>query len=428
MTAFAMLTATENGSQQNLIPIIAAAVCGIILLIALFIGLKKGIRRVSWKGLVWSISVLSFFAINTFVFTNGSPLDSVLQSIAVSFVQDETLAVVIGAFLSDFVLALGCVLITFILYGICSLLFRPSIRKIKKTADMYTMDEEGVEYDDEYYDYDDYEEYQTRNTYRRKGYGTPSLFGRLLGGVVCVLNVSLVFITVAAIALLAIDATSLKATPVGTVLQIPVVATLLPYVKTYTLDAIIIGIIVSYAHKGQENGLMETVRSLFATFGSLIGIIFAFYLPFSPFAADGFLGVYVQRCMDVSFSLLGATVPQFAPVVGRLIAGLILCIFLLIVIWLIGKLLKKLTDAVESNGFLRAIDGSLACVIYTVVGVVIVLAVWALWFVLSYFGIFRAELLFTSSSSLSSGLFYTMDAFLSPVLEQFLQSFSGIPA
>jgi hypothetical protein len=84
---------------------------------------------------------------------------------------------------------------------------------------------------------------------------------------------------------------------------------------------------------------------------------------------------------------------------------------------IIDILLKKLSNAIYNNGFFRAVDGSIACVLYFVVGVVVVTLIWAAWFVLSYYGIFKAELLFTPASSLSSGMFATLETVLAPILK-----------
>jgi hypothetical protein len=134
-------------------------------------------------------------------------------------------------------------------------------------------------------------------------------------------------------------------------------------------------------------------------------------------AQEGFLGEYVSRCVGAANTLFGASLPQIAPVIGQVLAGLILCIFIAIMLKIIDILLKKLSDAIYNNGFFRAVDGSIACALYFVVGVVVVTLIWAAWFVLSYYGIFKAELLFTPASSLSSGMFATLETVLAPILK-----------
>jgi hypothetical protein len=425
-----MLTSVGTGIEQYYpyLPLAVAIFCAVILLTAFCIGLKKGARRVSWSGFVWMFAAGAFIVLDKVAFVEGNPLSAAFAGIASLLVSTQKQAVVVAEFLGAFALAAICCLVALILYGVCSLLFRPTIKRVKKNADIYTIDEEGIEYDEEYYDYDDYEEYESRTTIRRKGYGTPSFGGRILGGVICMVNAAMVLAVIVFVALFAIDATSLKETAIGAIYQVPLVHTLVDYAGTYALDVAFIGIIISYACKGQQKGLIETVRAVISSLGGLAGAIFSFYLPFSPLAQDGFIGEYVNRCIDAGNALFGSTLPDIAPIIGQILAGLILCIFIFILLKIIDKLLKKLSHAVYANGVLRVIDGSIACLIYFVVGVVEVTLIWAAWYVLSFYGIFQAELLFTADSSLSSGMFATLDALLFPLLSQVgtaIESFLG---
>lgn len=419
MSVFAMLTSVGTGLEQYYpyLPLAVAVFCAVILLIAFCIGAKKGARRVSWGGFVWLFAAGAFIALDKVVFAEGNPLTSAFAGVAELFNGTQSQTTAIANFLGAFALAAACCVVALILYGICTLVFRPKIKRIKKNADIYTIDEEGIEYDEEYYDYDDYEEYESRTTIRRKGYGTPSIGGRLLGGVICMANAAMVLAVIIFVALFAIDATSLKDTAIGVIYQEPAVKTLVDYAGAYALDIAFIGVIIGYACKGQRRGFMETLRSLLGSFGGFVGAVFSFYVPFSPMAQEGFLGEYVSRCVGAANTLFGASLPQIAPVVGQVLAGLILCIFIAIMLKIIDILLKKLSNAIYNNGFFRAVDGSIACALYFVVGVVVVTLIWAAWFVLSYYGIFKAELLFTPASSLSSGMFATLETVLAPILK-----------
>lgn len=426
MPVSAILTSAGLEQYYPYVPLGVAAFCAVILLIAFCVGCKKGARRVSWGGFVWMFAAGLFIVLDKIVLVGQNPLVDVFSGIGHSLGITSAQGASITAFLSAFVLAVACCVLALVLYGICSLLFRPKVKRIKKNADIYTIDEQGIEYDEEYYDYDDYEEYESRTTLRRKGYGTPSIIGRLLGGVICVVNAAMVLAVIIFVALFAIDATSLKETAIGVIYQVPMVVTLVEIAGTYALDVAFIGIIIGYACKGQRQGFMETLRSLISSFGGLVGTVFAFYVPFSALGQSGFLGEYVTRCVGAANSLFGTSLPQVAPIIGQVLAGLILCIAIMILLKLLDTLLKKLSEAVYANGVLRAVDGSIACAIYFVVGVVVVALIWAVWFVLSYYGIFKAELLFSAQSSLSSGMFNTLDALLTPTLEQIEQSIAGM--
>lgn len=420
MPFFAILTSAGIGIEQYYpyVPLGVAIFCAIVLLIAFCVGLKKGARRVSWGGFVWMFAAGLFVLFDKVVFQLNNPLADLFSGLGNELGSSSEQGVQIAAFFGSFVVAVACCIVALVLYGVCTLLFRPSIKRIKKDADIYTIDEEGIEYDEEYYDYDDYEEYESRTTVRRKGYGTPSITGRLLGGLICVVNAAMVLAVIIFVALFAIDATSLKETALGVIYQVPLVVTLVEIAGTYALDIAFIGIIIGYACKGQSRGFIETLRMLISSFGGLAGTVFAFYMPFSPLGQSGFLGEYVTRCIGAANSLFGASIPDIAPIIGQVLAGLILCIFLMIILKIIDVLLKKVAAWVYGNGVMRIVDGSIACAIYFIVGIVVVALIWAVWFVLSYYGIFRAEALFSASSSLSSGMFATLDAVLSPMLGQ----------
>lgn len=428
MPFFAILTSADSGIEKfyPYVPLFVAAFCAIVLLIAFCVGFKKGARRVSWGGFVWLFAVGLFLILNKIVFKENNPLVSTFSKIGNTLGKTSEQATQIATFFGAFVLALASCVIALVLYGVCTLLFRPSIKRIKKNADIYTIDEEGIEYDEEYYDYDDYEEYESRTTIRRKGYGTPSIISRILGGGICAVNAAMVLAVIVFVALFAVDATSLKETALGVIYKEKMVVKLVDIAGTYALDVAFIGIIIGYACKGQSRGFMDTLRMVISSFGGLVCTVFAFYVPFSAMGESGFLGEYVSRCIGAANSVFGESIPQIAPIIGRVAAGLILCIFFAIMLKIVDTLLKKIASYIYANGVMRAVDGAIACVIYFVVGIIIVVLIWAVWFVLSYYGIFRAEALFSAKSSLSSGMFATLDAVLSPILQKIAATISGL--
>lgn len=389
-------------------------VCAVFLLIAFFIGFKKGGRRVSWSGCIWLITGVVYFLLHRWL---GKTIESWLQPVVSNFTAEESVA----AFAASFALAIVCILLALLLYGLFSLAFRPKT-KWKEREGVYKKDKNGVEYDDECEDYDDYEKYRSRKVLVRTGYAKPSIFGRFVGGFICMLNTAAILIVVLSVALLAIDATPLKDGVLSFLYDSPAFTTALQYASDFTLDWLFIGIIFAIACKGNKNGLLETFRMLFVVFGTLAVLALSFWLPFSPFAnaveegGDYFLNAFVTRCTTMleTFGLA----ENICLIAGRVVAGILLAVTFLLLLALVNWILKKGVELVERVGFLRALDGALSSMIYLVVGVAVVALIGAVWCVFAHYGLFYATELFGEGSSLSSGLYNVYEIYLEPYLVQ----------
>ena len=424
---------TTEPSFMAFVPTILLIVSGVILLIALIIGMVKGIRKISWSPLAWLAAAAIFFLLDKLIFAKENPLSAPLAQVVAGmqlFPADKVDAT--AAFLSSLLFALGSIAVVLIIYGICTLAFRPKTKKQKRDNDEETMDEEGVVYDAEEADYDDYEDYEDSQITVKKGHGKPSVFGRILGGLVCVINTAMVIACVLSALLLLVGVTSLKDGLFAEFYAEPMVAMVMPYITDYALDAMFIGIIMGFAKNGPKKGFLESLRSLIVGLGSLVLIGFAFYLPFSPLALpqaeDGVPIVYeyVSRCIGVGRSLFTGSLAMIADVAGQILAGLILMIAIILIMCLINWALKKLVDAVDSVGFLYGVDCVLATIVYGVIGVVVAVILWAFWYVLSYYGIFNATALFGETASLSNGVFNTLQTLVKPYLDMLPDLLAGI--
>ena len=134
-----ILTAAATGEVdlQQLLPTILIVVCGIVLLIAFFVGFAKGWRRVSWAGCVWLVACLAFFLLQGGI---GEAFAQTLAPILAGLSLDGSVA----AFAAAFVLALGCIIVALLLYGIFSLIFRPRMSSIYPNEERFTRDEDGL--------------------------------------------------------------------------------------------------------------------------------------------------------------------------------------------------------------------------------------------------------------------------------------------
>lgn len=410
--------ATSDGMQN--LPLIFGAVCAVVLLIAFFIGVAKGFRRVRWGGVAWVLASVAYFLVSS-AFVEENPIVTALEGMAL---DAQT-----SAFVGSLALALACVVSALLLQGVFSAWLRPRLKRVRRCGDRFYSYENGIQYDDEKSDYDDYEEYCPTEMVVRKGFQKPSLLGRLLGGLFCVINAFTVFVSVAVVALFIVGGTSLKETTFAPLFEQEVMTTLIEYVSVYGFDFLLIGFVMKVARKGYEKGFVASVRALFGTVGTLGASIVSFWLPFSllsvPVEEGGMEIVYgyVSRC-ESAVTSMGLPV-DFAPIVGRILAGLILFVFALLLVWLIGHILQSLADGIEGVGVLRVVDGALSCFVYLVIGVAICLLLWALWYVLGAYGIFDASVLF-ADGSLAKNAYDACGVYLQPALDALQETLAGL--
>ncbi len=444
MTRLNSILTTEadaGGGFLQFLPIIILAVCGVALIISFIVGYKKGAKRISWAGLVWLLAAAIFFLLQGLA---GGALKSAmyngLSNMAAGFgLEGDALTRLtdgVTTFIPAFILALACIILVMVLYGVFSLKFRPKIKMIPKNADVYVMDEDGVEYDEDWVDYDDYESYTTRKMPMRINCETPGFGTKLLGGFICFINTLTVIFTVLSLGLFLLNATSLKDGPlsflftfdVGGVVLVP---TLVSFVSRFALDFFFIGILIAFACKGRRSGFAETMRSLIR-FAGFAFTFLCFYLPFSKSAAAGgnvLLYGLTSRCVNAITKIFGeGKLAWLAPIVGKIFAGILLAAFFVAVTLFLNWALKKLAEWTAAHKFTRITDGVMAFILYLVLGIVVCLLVWALWYLLARYGIFNVHELFTEEASLSNGVFNLSGSIIEPLLIKIDQALGIIPA
>ena len=164
-----------------------------------------------------------------------------------------------------------------------------------------------------------------------------------------------------------------------------------------------------------------------------VGFAFAIVCLYLPFAVkEGgniFLYGLTTRCVNAMTKIFGNGKLAFiAPVVGKIIAGLLLAVFFVAVTYVLNWALKKLADWIHGHSFTRITDGILAFVLYLVLGIIVCLLVWAIWYLLARYGIFHVDELFTADASLSNGVFNLAGSIIEPLLIKIDQALGVIPA
>ena len=86
---------------------------------------------------------------------------------------------------------------------------------------------------------------------------------------------------------------------------------------------------------------------------------------------------------------------------------------------LINWLLKLAIKGVNKVGVLQAVNGSIASVIYLVVGAAVCVAIWMLFAVLAYYEIFNIANFFTDGATLSNAFLKACQGYIHPILDAF---------
>lgn len=371
------------GDTMKQIPEIFAIVSGVLMAIAFIVGFLKGFRKVSWNGVTWATAGGIFLLIGRSI----NPTGSVTQKFIVAMV-----------------IALLCIGGALALYGVLAHYLRPKVRWIKDDVNGdTTLAEYGLEFEPEYLDYDGEHETQPYGKrIHRTGFTPPCFAFRLLGGIVCAINVAVVLWAIASVLLLFINSTSLVGKNIGLILQGKNVQKFLEFAQLACLDMLAIGLVILIARKGYSNGLINSLRVILVSLGTWAAVAFCFYLPFSKLASEGsLLGNFTNRCIHA----FQEDYPKLSGPLGKVIAGASLsCVAGLLMVG-VNVLLKKCCRFVSTTAPTKLVDSVLSCVLYMIVGAAACVAIWFVLAAMNYFGLIDIAGLLADKSHLSKGLY-----------------------
>ena len=340
-------------------------VCAAILLVAFFVGFKRGFRLVGWKG------ILCLTAIELFVL-----LDGVLKEKGLIFKGAEQLGIS-GEAVTSLIVAGVAILVLMSVYALCWVSFRPKYKWVTKNP---IYNENEFEYED------DAAEYETGEKQRRivwKNAGTPTIYGRYIGALVCMLNIFSIILFVLCLAFIILGNTSLAQNEiVFAFLNQGFISKLYDYAFANGIDYIFICILVWISYKGYEKGLLASLFTFLSYLGTVLVAVIAFYVPFMP-------GIRENALLAGIFGMIDGLIGKL-PVIGEMLAGnaellqtisnvfvgVILFAVLYLVMSFVKNLIKTSGKAVRKSPSMRRVDGVLATLVYFILGVLICIAVW----------------------------------------------------
>lgn len=370
----------------NQLPMLVGAGAGVLIAVAFIVGFFKGFRKVGWGGLIWLTAGLLFALVGILVDASGS----------------ET-----RQFVVSMLFALLYVSAALVAYGVLARFLRPRVRWVKDNVNGdTTLAEYGLEFEPEYLDYDGENDAKPYGKMIYKtGFQRPKFIGRLLGGLACALNVAMILWAIISVVLIGIYSTSMVDLEIGTIFQNDIVMKLLYFAQRVLLDWLCIGLIIAIAKKGFEKGLMNSIRGIIVSLGTTAAVVFGFYLPFSPMAAQTtglfyYLNNFITRCANA----LGDSLP-FANILAKVLAGACLAVACSIVMVFVNLLLKKCCKLVSASAPTRMLDKILSCILYMIIGAAVCLGIWIILAILEHFGLFNISEAISSVAYLSKGLF-----------------------
>lgn len=390
---------------MHAVPTYVVIACAVILGIAFLVGFIKGFRRVAWGGFYWLLASI-LYVVAQIMFKDMNVFAGMFPAEMAN----------VAEFAWAITLALVCMMISLLVYGILGLLLRP--REVLYKGEEEEVDELGFVYEEDWEDdgLDFVEE-----TYIIKNGKKPKLFGRLAGGFMCLVNAAAVLGVILSIALFVINGTAFKNGFIGYIFDVPLVQTMLTYASMYALDFITIGIIMAVTYRGYRRGFLGTTRKLLMFIGIVAILAVCFVLPFTQFSYTYFLGRLIERCAGMYTKLDAAYQDMFA----RITAGVVLAIPGIVVLVIINVLLKKFVDAIRSSSVLRVLDGMLAAVLYAILGALLVLVFWCILYILEYCGIFYVSDGLSEYATLSKKFLSFAEFFLKNFVDTFLLQFKA---
>ena len=392
-------------------PMAVAIACGVILLFAFIAGFRKGFRRVCWGGMFWLIAAFAFVVIDR-KFAEDLPLKDIYS--------DILKAEYVG-FASSMTIALAVIVVTLIVQLLFNAFLRPRIKYVKRKTRI-SYDGYGFEYEEDGDNFDD--EYYADDFYGKKpkkiGYGKPRFFTRVMGGLACMVNTAMVLAILVSIAMFTVSATKFMRGTMGEIFQENWMQKALDYARAYVLDFITIGIIFGLAFFGYKKGFAATMRAVIIPVGGFAAFAACCILPFMKVSEGDwhFLTSFVNRCIQVFKGT------EYSRLLGRTLAAALMALLSIVVWILLAKAFTKFVKWVKSVKLLRVIDGILACILFFAIGVVICTAIWSVLYAFEYCGLFYASEIFSEDASLANGFYKVVQPFMDEICDKYLLRFA----
>lgn len=402
MTIFSSLLAL---SSENLVPYAVLGGLALVLLIAFFVGLKQGFSGLKRKPLSWAFGCAVFAVLELFcheMVANALPMEGALKGLLVTV-----------AFLAV------ALLLRFIVFAGMEKLFANKFESQLAKAESVRVEEMATG------EFVAFDENRLQKHIPYDGKEKPCAINRFFGGIFSIVIVLIVLGFIASIALVVLNVTPFKES-LSVLYENEVFVKIFGYLRTYTLDFLLIALLVGVICNGYKSGGFSVFRTVMIFAVYAVAMVGSFYAPFSPWIAEGqplhFLGQVIDYLGGMVVGFIPADMPIAIPegvVFGavKVVLGLVLCIVLSIVAKMVAWLLNKMQDSVDESDSACVIDGIFGSIIYFFFGVLLVGLVCGVLYLLRYYGVYDTGVFFTESSPIVNGFFGVFEELLKPYLE-----------
>ena len=349
MISLHSMLAAASGSESTggniLIPVAIIAAVALVV-IAFFVGFKKGIRRIGWKGLTWVLSGGLFLVLKKVLASNGDAIMTVVTAVI-------------------------CAVIGMVLYNVCSWVFRPRMKWSRLKNFERRNKADSLEYEA---DYSEYDSMVSRDCVAINVGMKPGFIERVLGGFGCIFNL---FAVIIAVALAALTFVNMSQIDLG-------LGDMNKYFGMGT-DFVIIGFMIVLGCVGFERGFFCGLRWIFTTFGSLIALGGAAAVVFLFGDKVAVLGDLAKTIGDF---FVGTPLESMGDLLSKVILSAVLFIPMLIVIALLNYILGALARGIRGTQPTRLVDGLIGTIIMIAIAVVLTVVIAELCYVLQVKNIF----------------------------------------
>ncbi len=405
------------------LPIAIAIACAAILAVAFVIGYKIGFRKIRWGGLFCLFAGALFVGMHKLLTATGA------KSYFLTRYEDRAVYLVL-ALLTGAV----SVLITMLVYGLCSALFRPrkgkkGVLKNLQPSNPFKLfgEDDGL--------FNTYlgavSEKEEENLFTPYGTEAPKkpkkkpkkidTLVRVGGGLTCMVNTAMVLAAVLSVFVFVIHGTQMRIWTVGHIFDTVFAQHVRNFLLAYALDFATLGCVVGLACLGWKFGMMNSLRVFILTVGIVATAIVCIVFPFTKFATSWTIpNVIFIRCRNLTTIF---TV-NYNGITARLLMSFLLTQFGVGVMVLLFIGVNKLYHVVGDYKLTAVADRCVACFVYLLTGMVICSAVWVLLYALDYYNFIHVSELFEARANLANGLFAGCDRFVKPLLVKIIDRFN----
>jgi hypothetical protein len=278
------------------------------------------------------------------------------------------------------------------------------------------------------YDEDAREKLEKMQDRRRKKYldkldGRPSLFSRLFAAAFEGLDYAFVTTIVIDVCVLVLMSTPLSTGLLADFCNLEGFQILYREADASALDHLLIGAIMCSVCIGYKKGVLSSIYALLTAIASIGAAVAAFYIPFSPLAAEGqflaFVGTLSSSIGNWVGGMLAGAVPFEIPssvtlVVGQIASGIILCIIFQLLVAILLKILSGAAAFSEENPVFHVLDGVLGVVLGAVICALVLATIMFILLLMEELGWYNAGAMLFDDTDLFSVFYASAKNLLGP--------------